>query len=138
MGGTDKSETEATAICKAANLQIRKYYSYANLLYEQIRCGFAHAYQAGNKATESDQLRGIAGVDPLQVSYVNRAPDTGNPADIEQRVIERVIHFPLEWIIAVAESVAAGMDRERERHGKAIFENLGLEIQARWWRQDSP
>jgi hypothetical protein len=58
-------------------------------------------------------------------------PDTGAPAT--------VIHFPLEWIGAVAQVVASGMDRERAMQSKPIFENLRLAIPLPhlWWSMGS-
>jgi hypothetical protein len=128
----DKSEAEALGICVAANLPeckrtVRRY-SYASLLYEQVRCGFAHEYRLGKKATDSDALRGIAGVGSRRVSYVNQMPDTGDPITL------RVIHFPLEWLSTAAEAVASGMDREYAAHSQPIFESLGLPIPHVWWR----
>lgn len=62
----DKSEAEALRICEAARLReckrtIRQY-SYVNLLYEQVRCGFSHEYRGGKKSTDGDTLRKRAGV----------------------------------------------------------------------------
>ena len=87
-----------------------------------MRCGFAHEYQPGKNATDSDALRGISGVGTNCISYVNQGP-----------VGRRVIHFHLELISAVAQAVASGMDRECARQSKVIFENLGLSIPHLWW-----
>jgi hypothetical protein len=132
---TDKSEAEVLAICTAANLPdckrtIRRY-SYASLLYEQVRCGFAHEYRPGAKATEGDALRGILNVPINRISYVNQMPDTGSTA------VRRAIHFPLEWIGAAAQALASGMDRECAMQNKPIFENLGLAIPHVWWGMGS-
>jgi hypothetical protein len=134
-GEADKSEAEAVVICTAANLSdckrnIRRY-SYVSLLYEQVRCGFVHEYRPGSKATEGDAMREIFGVDSNCISYVNQIPDPGALAT------RLVIHFPLEWIGAVARSVASGMDRQCAMHSTPIFENLGLAIPHRWWSMGS-
>jgi hypothetical protein len=96
-----------------------------------VRCGFAHEYRPGAKATEGDPLREIVGVDSNRISYVNQMPNTGAPA------AKRVIHFPLKWIGAVAQAVASGMDRQCARQSRSIFENLGLPIPNPWWRMGS-
>jgi hypothetical protein len=132
---TDKSEAEVLKICSAAGLPdcketIRRY-SYASLLYKQVRCGFVHVYQAGKNATDSDALREIAGVGTCSISYVNQMPDTGG-ADAR-----RIVYYPLEWISAAAQAAASGMDRECTRKNKPIFENLGLAIPHSWWSKSA-
>ena len=131
----DKSEAEALEICTTAGLPDRKKtirrFSYASLLYQQVRCAFIHEYQPGTNATDGDALREIAGVGTSRISYVNRMPDTGSSAH------KRVIHFPLEWISAVAQAVASGMDRECAKQSKGISENLGLAIPNSWWSEGS-
>jgi len=130
----DKTEAEAIEIAKAAGVadctkQVRRY-SYATLLYEQVRCGFIHEYQPGKSATEVDQLRGIAKRAKNTISYVNNLVlVNGNP------ITRRLIHFPLEWIGEVALAVARGMDDECSRQNSHPLENLGLAIPSFWWSE---
>ena len=70
----------------------------------------------------------------MQISYEKsffQTPNTDIPVDMH------AIYFPLEWISAVAEAVAAGMDRECKRQGKAMLENLGMASPNPWWREAS-
>jgi hypothetical protein len=130
----DKTEADAIAIATAAGIadckrQIRRY-SYATLLYEQVRCGFIHEYQPGKSATDGDQIRGIAKVAKNAISYANNLVLVkGKPAT------RRLIHFPLEWIGEVALAVARGMDDECSRRNMQPLENLGLAIPHIWWSE---
>jgi len=133
-GRDDKTEAEAIAMTTAAGIadckkQVRRY-SYATLLYEQVRCGFIHEYQPGKSATDVDQLRVIAKVAKNEISYANKLVQVnGNP------VTRRLIHFPLEWISEVALAVASGMDDECSRQNKHPLENIGLAIPQSWWSE---
>ena len=121
----DKTESELMGIYpQLHHLKIRNY-SYANLLYEQIRCGFAHSYSAGEKASDSDQIRAIAGVNDTELSYTNEI----GPNDLARRRI----HFPLRWISEMARSVAQGLDGEWIGRGIPIFQTLKLPKPDRWW-----
>lgn len=98
-----------------------KHNSYGYLLYNQVRCGFAHEYKIGNNATSFDQLRDIAKVAATDVSYVNSTD--GN----------RRIHFPLDWISCLAKNVAQWLDEKCLQENKYIFENLNLQEPPNWW-----
>ncbi len=131
-GQTDKMEADVRAMCIATNIPngkkaVRRY-SYASLLYKQVRCGFIHEYQPGENTTERDGLRKFAGVKDDEISYVNmREEEFGILID------KRLIHFPLEWITAVALAVAAGIDDERSRRDETSYKNIGLAIPEAWW-----
>ena len=131
-GHMDKTEADMRTMCAAANIPdgekaVRRY-SYANLLYKQVRCSFIHEYQPGKSATEGDGLRGIAGVEDNEISYVNMLEE-----DDSVPVTKRLIHFPLKWISAVVLAVAAGIDDERSKQDKTTLKNLGLPIPDAWW-----
>lgn len=133
-GGKDKTEAEAISICGTAGVSdctrsVRRY-SYASLLYEQVRCGFIHEYKPGKQATGADALRGIAGVRSNHISYVNSLTEENN-----LMVARRLIHFPLEWISEVALAVATAMDGECSRQSKYPSDNLGLKVPTRWWSE---
>lgn len=131
-GHMDKTEADVRSMCAAANNSdgekaVRRY-SYANLLYKQVRCGFIHEYRPGVSATDGDELKGIAGVECDEISYVNMLEKVGN-----MPVTKRLIHFPLKWISAVVLAVAAGIDDERSKQSKIPRENLGLAKPDAWW-----
>jgi len=124
----DKSENELIALCPTdmAPVNRRKLarkYSYANLLYEHIRCGFIHTYRPTRFATSDDALRGIFEQDPSRITYVNYLASEA----------ARKIHFPLEWISGAAKNIAAGLDIEYARHGKVFGEALERPAPATWW-----
>jgi hypothetical protein len=126
-GANDKTENEIVALCGSSPprdyKRIIRQYSYANILYQDIRSGFAHTYMPTDRATIDDPLKRIFDRGLTQISYVNRM-HTNNM---------RQIHFPLEWIAAVAANVASGMDAECLRNVKHIGENIGLSPPTRWW-----
>jgi hypothetical protein len=123
-GANDLNETDVEKSCPGLSLcKIRKY-SYANLLYEQIRCGYAHQYRTGHEASDHDSLRPIAKVKESVISYVNVNSDN---------TIYRFIHFPLHWIASVAEGIALGLDNESSKKGKMLFDDLCFEVPKPWW-----
>ena len=131
-GHMDKMASDVRAMCAVTNIsdgeKALRRYSYASLLYKQVRCGFIHEYQPGKSATEHDGLRVIGGVKGNEISYVNMLEE-----DDGLLVDKRLIHFPLEWMSAVVLAVAVGIDGERSRQDKTPYENLGLAIPDTWW-----
>jgi hypothetical protein len=126
-GYIDKTESEVLALLGASPPSdckkfIRKY-SYANILYEDVRCGFVHTYSPTDRASIDDATREIFDAGSSQISYKNTPMQKGF----------RKIYFPLEWIAAVAKSVARGMDSECARNNKHCFENVGLSTPTLWW-----
>jgi hypothetical protein len=134
-GRNDKTEADVMAICTAAGSEgcqktnVRRY-AYATLLYEQVRCSFIHEYRPGDKATELDQLRSIAGTAKHEISYANTLFEQNNSL-----VRRRLVHFPLEWIKAVAVAVACTMDDQCSMANAHPFQNLGLAIPQSWWSE---
>jgi hypothetical protein len=123
----DKTENEIAALCGPSlptdyKKTIRRY-SYANILYQDIRSGFVHTYGPTDRAATDDPLKRIFDRGGTQISYVNRLHATNM----------RQIHFPLEWIAAVATNVASGMDAACVRNVKHIGENMGLKRPSLWW-----
>jgi hypothetical protein len=107
--------------------QTIKKCSYGYLLYNQVRCGFAHEYIIGPNATSFDALRNIGKVDAKTVSYTNSI-DINNSA-------RRRIHFPISWISQLAINVAQWLDVQCLKQGLQIFEKLNLAQPPNWWIQ---
>jgi hypothetical protein len=134
-GRNDKTESDVMAICTAAESEgcqktnVRRY-AYATLLYEQVRCSFIHEYRPGEKATEIDHFRGIAGNPKDEISYANTLFEHNGCL-----VGRRLIHFPLEWITAVAVAVARSMDDQCSMANAHPLQNLGLPIPQCWWSE---
>jgi hypothetical protein len=121
----DLNEEDVVKLCPDLKLaEIRKY-SYAHLLYEQIRCSYAHEYRIGQKASDHDSIRQKLNINESDISYVYTNRD--NPTS------RQVIHFPLKWIASVAEGVARGLDIEPSKKGKIPFEELFLGVPTPWW-----
>jgi hypothetical protein len=120
----DLNEKNVMKSCPGLRLSEIRKYSYAHLLYEQIRCGFVHQYRPGDKASDHDSLRQIAKIPESDISYLNKIKDNKT---------YRVIYFPLKWIVCVAEGVARGLDVELSKKGKMPFDNLCLGDPTPWW-----
>ena len=120
----DLNEKDVVKSCPILKLSDIRKYSYAHLLYEQIRCGFVHQYRPGDKASDHDSLRHIAKIPESDISYLNKNIDAKT---------YRVIYFPLKWIARVAEGVARGLDIELSKKGKMPFDDLCLDVPINWW-----
>ena len=125
----DKAESEILGLFPSDNTshlraEVRKY-SYACLLYEQVRCGFVHEYMIGKCASDSDQLRKILGVGEDQISYVNCIDNVGT--------LNRRIHYSIECISEMAKSVAHGLDCVCSQQNIPIFQGLDLTTPTSWW-----
>lgn len=105
-------------------------FSYANLLYEGVRCGYIHTYNPTDVASGYDGTRSIFNVDRSKISYVNEPLLVLPPEDY---TVFRKIYFPVDWISGVAMNVAAVLDSECVRLGKYFGENLGNSFPAAWW-----
>ena len=76
---TDKSEQEIRQVCPQYNLQGDPKFSYANLLYEEVRSSYVHEYHSGAKADPWPHGSALG----KGISYGNWAKDP-----------HRHIHFP--------------------------------------------
>jgi hypothetical protein len=129
----DLSEAQALQVHPDANKprdqQIREVrrYSYAYLLYKEIRNGLIHAYKPGESASIYDGVRNIERIGKYKISYSNDVSGPNFPA------ITRRIHFSIDLIAEVARNIASKLDAECERQGKYIGENLGLSYPTPWW-----
>jgi hypothetical protein len=95
---------------KYPNVSIRdlKRASYANRIYEWLRCGYAHIYWAAGNTTH------VAPSDrPAQISYIGRREPDGS------RV--RIASFHLDYLISVAEEQVAALPKTK------------LEKPDQWW-----
>jgi len=102
-----------------------RHNSYGFLVYNQVRCGFAHEYKIGQNATTFDQLRNIFNVNANEVSYTQYI-DRNNSS-------HRRIHFPISWISCLSRNVAQWLDEQRIKEGRQIFEKIYLDPPSSWW-----
>lgn len=105
----DRSEEEIIAICPKLTCKEIRACSYANLLYTEIRSGYAHEYRPGNRAVSSL----ISSVQPAVVSYENWSNDPKSKDYSEEQTDWR-IYFNADWIGDVAVAVAKAMDAAGE------------------------
>jgi hypothetical protein len=90
----DRSETEIMMLCNTLEIKDLRYHSYANLLYTEVRSGYAHEYKTG-KLTDPWPMTKKESF----ISYVNWAckPD-------------RHIHFHVSGIAKLVLSIAEAID----------------------------
>lgn len=106
----DKSEGDIIRVCPSLGQKEIRGYSYGNLLYEEIRSGYAHEYRPGKRANSW----AMTSLRTTPVSYVNWVNDP-----------DRHIHFHVSWIADVAVAVAEAVD--------AVDATLPRTDPPRWW-----
>jgi hypothetical protein len=104
----DRSELEILALVPSIQVKLLRRFSYACLLYEELRSSYAHQYQPGPKADSwpMTMLRSQA------VSYVNK-------------ITERRIHFHIEWLAQLAIEVVKEIDATLAKNPSSL--------PAIWW-----
>lgn len=91
----DRPEGEVLSSCPTLTTKFVRQFSYANLLYEEVRSAYVHQYSTGERADSWPMtLQADA-----SISYVNWVNDP-----------HRHIHFHLEWFARVAIEVAKSID----------------------------
>jgi hypothetical protein len=106
----DKSETELLAVCPTLSLQELREHSYANLLYGEIRSGYAHEYRPGQRADSWPMTQRK----DATISYLNWVDDP-----------DRHIHFHVRWISDLALAVGQAVD--------AAASSLPRNAPQQWW-----
>jgi hypothetical protein len=91
----DKNENEIQAICGSISPKSLRTFSYANLLYREVRSPYTHEGKTG-PASESWPMTGL----PTHISYVNWSVPP-----------YRRIHFHIEWISELVEGAAKAVDQ---------------------------
>ena len=105
----DRDEAEVLRICSNLSLKEIREQSYANILYGEIRSGYAHEYRPGERADSSP----MTSVD-TSISYINWAHKR-----------DRNIHFHIKWLSQIASSIAVAVDTQDE--------HLPYQNPAKWW-----
>ncbi|MES2237889.1 MAG: hypothetical protein V4500_09095 [Pseudomonadota bacterium] len=111
----DKSEDEVLSIYPDLSAKDIRKFSYAYLLYKEVRSAHAHEYKPGAKA-DSWSMTMSGG---QSVSYVNRLLAAGIPKT------SRLIHFPIAWLAKLAIDIAMDIDIHRA--------SLPRLAPASWW-----
>jgi hypothetical protein len=119
----DSTESELISLCPGLTPTVVRKYSYACLLYEEVRSSYAHEYKPGEKA-DSWPMTMASG---QSVSYVNRLLTTDTYEAIETI---RLVHFHIEWLTKLAEDLALYID--------GISTTLPYPLPSKWWKDGSP
>lgn len=111
----DRVEGELMSICPDLTPKEIRKFSYACLLYEEVRSSYAHEYKPGAKADSWPMTMSA----DQSVSYVNRllvagVPETG-----------RLIHFHITWLTELAVDIASSID--------ALDRALPHQVPSSWW-----
>ncbi len=91
----DTTEEDLLQLCPMLGLSLVRRFSYANLLYEEIRSSYAHEYTPGPRSDSWGM--GSTHADG-HVSYTNRI-------NSEQDGVDRLIYFSVCWLADIALSV---------------------------------
>lgn len=111
----DRCEKEVLSLCPQLNLKDVRRFSYASILYGEVRSSYAHEYRPGERADSSPMTM----LPDQRVSYVNQLH---GETTFEMR---RVIHFHSEWLGQCAIELAGAVD--------GLSPNLPLQKPAVWW-----
>lgn len=106
----DKTEDEIIKICSNLGYQEIREFSYASVLYKELRNSYIHEYHSGKKADPFP----MTSKSNAYVSYVNWLDSS-----------YRHIHFHFEWIKEIVLTVADALDN--------IEKMLPLEYPKSWW-----
>ena len=96
----DNTEAKILALCADLTPQIIRKYSYACILYEEVRSSYAHEYKPGERADSWPATM----AEGESVSYVNRLLVAGTPKT------GRLIHFHIASLAKLAIDIAADID----------------------------
>jgi hypothetical protein len=94
----DRAEADVLTLCPTLDLKEVRRFSYAFVLYSEVRSSYAHEYRAGNLANSWPATT----LEDQKVSYVNLFEA---PSDTRRQV-----HFHVEWFAQLAAQVALTID----------------------------
>ena len=106
----DQTESEILILCNSISVKDMRECSYANILYREVRSGYAHEYQPGKRADSLPMTQDINSA----VSYINRL---GDP--------DRLVHLHVGWVADLAIAVAKAMD--------SMATSIPRSLPAKWW-----
>ncbi len=109
----DKSERDVLSVCPQLDLKEVRSFSYASILYSEIRSSYAHEYRPGERA-DSWPMTMLAN---QRVSYINRMT-----VSMEMR---RLVHIHVEWFAQLAIELASAVDQ--------LANTLPLPRPQAWW-----
>jgi hypothetical protein len=113
----DKSEQDVLSVCPQLNIKEVRAFSYASILYSEIRSSYAHQFRPGEQADSWPMTMLV----DQKVSYINRMTDS-------QKMI-RLVHIHIEWIMQLAIELASVVDQ--------LANTLPLPKPHTWWADRS-
>lgn len=119
----DQSEETLIAKCPTLTPKEIRACSYGNLLYTEIRCGYAHEYRPGKRAVSAS----MSSVRTAIVSYENYGKNPEDK-DYSEDDTDWRIYFNVDWIGNVAVAVAKAIDTVGEFKRSASDQPVGG-----WW-----
>lgn len=96
----DVNEERVLEGCPTMSIELVRRFSYASLLYREVRSSYAHEYGPGASSCQWPMTTKQG----AQISYVNRLVD-----DNKRLTQIRLIHFHAEWLAALAVSIAESL-----------------------------
>jgi hypothetical protein len=109
----DKSEQDVLSVCPQLDMKEVRSFSYASILYSEIRSSYAHEYRPGEQA-DSWPVTMLA---DQRVSYINRMTDS--------QEMKRLVHVHIEWAGQLAIELASTVDQ--------LANTLPLPKPQAWW-----
>ena len=95
----DRNEDDILALLPQLDLKEVRQFSYASLLYREVRSSYVHDYRPGKQA-DSWPMTVLA---DQRISYINRIAD-----DMK---MQRLVHFHFEWLAQLAIQMASSTDK---------------------------
>lgn len=95
----DQTEEAILSLCPSLPTKMLRQFSYASLLYEEVRSAYVHEYSAGDRADSW----AMTSKDNASISYVNWVTDPN-----------RHIHFHIEWLARMAIEVARAIESSQQ------------------------
>ena len=109
----DKSEQNVLSVSPQLDLKEIRRFSYASILYSEIRSSYAHEYRAGDRADSWPMTM----LPNQRVSYINRMTDSHE--------MIRLVHIHIDWLTELAIELASAVD------GRAS--TLPMPKPQNWW-----
>jgi hypothetical protein len=106
----DRSEAEILSVCPTLPRRTIRLYSYAHILYKEVRSGYVHEYSLSDKADSVPHHSARESA----ISYRNWASGR-----------TRRIYFNVNWVADVAESLAKEVD--------SMSSSLPMAQPSPWW-----
>lgn len=115
----DQAESEILRLCPRLPVTDIRGCSYANLLYEEVRCAYSHEYRPGTRAASVPMSTRFGEA----VSYVNVITTLSEFGAVD--ITERKIHFHWHWVSELVLALAEKLD--------SLPGAVQQEIPSQWW-----